>query len=40
MGVQLYVATQRQMRKYVECADFQRDLVALSEKGGARKFLT
>ena len=28
------------MWKYVECADFERDLVALSEKGGARKFLT
>ena len=28
------------MWKYVECADFERALVAFSEKGGARKFLT
>ena len=40
MGVLLYVETQRQVWKHAEFKDFERHLVALSEKDAVRKLFT
>ena len=40
MGVLLYVETQRQVWKHAEFKDFERNLVALSEKDAVRKLFT
>ena len=40
MGVLRYVETERQVWKHAELEDFERQLVALSEKDGVRKLFT